>query len=304
MPSFWNVGAIFFSLLAGLSQANLLDDTHMLKRYTQAVEVPPAATHFPSTILPGNGSAVGTSTRVLLPTSTRQLIDATTLHSLHSQRVPAHPTGSISVSSSEGGGTSVTSIEVDWTGLLPVTPSVSQSFRGTTHQPTGEDPAATEPSTGTTSDPDTSFDDGSGRATEPSTTDISLHPTSVTLSDNRWAHPRTHHHHYKQDDLGLVNLRTRLHQYPRCYEDHSAAVNNDGGGQCGIGDGLSKKGLREACDRAINKYEDDTVYSDYVSRYSRESAKENDGIIICGHIRLSNSCTIIMDYCTNCKTRG
>ena len=83
-----------------------------------------------------------------------------------------------------------------------------------------------------------------------------------------------------------------------------AAVNNDGGGQCGIGDGLSKKGLREACDRAINKYEDDTVYSDYVSRYSRESAKENDGIIICGHIRLSNSCTIIMDYCTNCKTRG
>ncbi|EXM18285.1 hypothetical protein V3481_006152 [Fusarium oxysporum f. sp. vasinfectum] len=85
MPSFWNVGAIFFSLLAGLSQANLLDDTHMLKRYTQAVEVPPAATHFPSTILPGNGSAVGTSTRVLLPTSTRQLIDATTLHSLHSR---------------------------------------------------------------------------------------------------------------------------------------------------------------------------------------------------------------------------
>ncbi|KAF4498849.1 hypothetical protein FAGAP_4970 [Fusarium agapanthi] len=137
------------------------------------------------------------------------------------------------------------------------------------------------------------------------------------------------------------------------------AVDNDGGGQCGTGDGLSKKGLREACDRAIDKYDDDTVYSDYASRYSRstkgilvaasvgqaacvakfqcddygigmkgsdikrrklwsasdkthanrkfssrESAKENDGVDICGHIRLSNSCTIIMDYCTNCKTRG
>ncbi|KAH7466731.1 hypothetical protein FOMA001_g16518 [Fusarium oxysporum f. sp. matthiolae] len=217
-------------------------------------------------------------------------------------------TGSISVLSSDGGGTSVTSIEVDWTGLLPVTSSVSQSFRETTHQPTGEDPAATEPSTGTTSDPDTSFDDGSGRATEPSTTDISLHPTSVTLSDNRWAHPTTHHHHYRQDDLGVTKItqsvgvgETSTVSTPL---PSQAAVDNDGGGQCGIGDGLSKKGLREACDRAINKYEDDTVYSDYVSRYSRESAKENDGIIICGHIRLSNSCTIIMDYCTNCKTRG
>ncbi|EWZ30700.1 hypothetical protein FOCG_07840 [Fusarium oxysporum f. sp. radicis-lycopersici 26381] len=93
MPSFWNVGAIFFGLLAGLSQANLLGDTHMLKRYPQAVEVPSAATHFPSTILPGNGSAVGTSTRVLLPTSTRQLIYATTLHSLHSRESTGVSTG-------------------------------------------------------------------------------------------------------------------------------------------------------------------------------------------------------------------
>ncbi|KAH7194600.1 hypothetical protein DER44DRAFT_848990 [Fusarium oxysporum] len=93
MTSFWNVGAIFFSLLAGLSQANLLGDTHMLKRYPQAVEVPPAAAHSPSTILPGNGSAVSTSTRVLLPTSTRQLIDATTLHSLHSRESTGVSTG-------------------------------------------------------------------------------------------------------------------------------------------------------------------------------------------------------------------
>ncbi|PNP55400.1 hypothetical protein FNYG_15508 [Fusarium nygamai] len=120
------------------------------------------------------------------------------------------------------------------------------------------------------------------------------------------------------------------------------AVDNDGGGQCGTGDGLSKKGLREACDRAINKFDDETIYRDYASRYSRstkgilvaasfgqaacvakfqcddygigmkgsdikearESAKEDDGVDICGHIRLSNSCTIILDYCTNCKTRG
>ncbi|KAF4435913.1 hypothetical protein FACUT_6832 [Fusarium acutatum] len=117
------------------------------------------------------------------------------------------------------------------------------------------------------------------------------------------------------------------------------AVDNDGGGQCGTGDGLSKKGLREACDRAINKFDDDAIYSDYASRYSRstkgilvaasfgqaaciakfqcddygigmkgsdikearESAKENGGVDICGHISLSNSCVIIMDYCTNCK---
>ncbi|RYC83840.1 hypothetical protein BFJ63_vAg13314 [Fusarium oxysporum f. sp. narcissi] len=202
-------------------------------------------------------------------------------------------TGSISVLSSDGGGTSVTSIEVDWTGLLPVTSSVSQSCRETTHQPTGEDPAATEPSTGTTSDPDTSFDDGS----EPITTTIDR--TILVWST------------YVLDYINIPGV-TKITQSVGVGETSTvstplpsqAAVDNDGGGQCGIGDGLSKKGLREACDRAINKYEDDTVYSDYVSRYSRESAKENDGIIICGHIRLSNSCTIIMDYCTNCKTRG
>ncbi|EMT67238.1 hypothetical protein FOC4_g10005310 [Fusarium odoratissimum] len=225
MTSFWNVGAIFFSLLAGLSQANLLGDTHMLKRYPQAVEVPPAAAHSPSTILPGNGSAVGTSTRVLLPTSTRQLIDATTLHSLHSRE-------------------------------------------------------STGVSTGTGTDGNV----GNG-ASEPPViqlgASLSRRVTKITQS------------------VGVGETSTVSTPLPS-----QTAVDNDGGGQCGTGDGLSKKGLREACDRAINKYEDDKIYSDYVSRYSRESSKENDGIIICGHIRLSNSWTIIMDYCTNCKTRG
>lgn len=63
-----------------------------------------------------------------------------------------------------------------------------------------------------------------------------------------------------------------------------AAVDNDGGGQCGIGDGLSKKGLREACDRAINKYEDDTVYSDYVSRYSRERVPRRMTVLLSADI--------------------
>ncbi|KAF5616191.1 uncharacterized protein FTJAE_13046 [Fusarium tjaetaba] len=199
MPSFWNVGAISFSLLAGICQANLLGDTHLLKRYPQAVEVPPAASNLPSTILPGNGSIVGTSIRVLLPTSTRQLVEATTLYSRESSSVgtdtatdnsvgdgasdpPSHPTGSISVSSSEGGSTSVTPVVVDWTGLLPVTPSAIQSFRGTTYESSVENPAATEPSTGTTIDPDIPLRDGSGTTTEPSTTEISLRPTSMTLS--------------------------------------------------------------------------------------------------------------------------
>lgn len=47
------------------------------------------------------------------------------------------------------------------------------------------------------------------------------------------------------------------------------AVDNDGSGQCGTSDGLSKKGLGEACDRAINQFEDDTIYKDYAKRYSR-----------------------------------
>ncbi|KAG5787654.1 hypothetical protein H9Q69_013279 [Fusarium xylarioides] len=120
------------------------------------------------------------------------------------------------------------------------------------------------------------------------------------------------------------------------------AVDNDGGGQCGTSDGLSKKGLGEACDRAINEFDADTIYKGYTTRYSRsdkgilmfasvgqaaciakfecddygigmkgsdiiaarENAKKNDGIWMCGHIRLSNSCSVVMDYCTNCDNRG
>ncbi|KAF4963500.1 hypothetical protein FSARC_8509, partial [Fusarium sarcochroum] len=120
------------------------------------------------------------------------------------------------------------------------------------------------------------------------------------------------------------------------------AVDNDGNGQCGTSDSLSKSGLGDACNRAINSFDDDTVYTGYTTRYSRstkgllmaasfgqaaciakfecddygigmkgsdikaarEKAKEDDGIWICGHIRLSNSCSVVMDYCTNCKSRG
>ncbi|KAK2926411.1 hypothetical protein FoTM2_013277 [Fusarium oxysporum f. sp. vasinfectum] len=120
------------------------------------------------------------------------------------------------------------------------------------------------------------------------------------------------------------------------------AVDNDGGGQCGTSDSLSKVGFGDACDRAIDGFDDDTVYTGYTSRYSRltkgilmfaswgqaacvanfecddygigmkgsdiiaarEKAKKDDGIWICGHIRLSNSCSIIMDYCTNCHSTG
>jgi hypothetical protein len=120
------------------------------------------------------------------------------------------------------------------------------------------------------------------------------------------------------------------------------AVDNDGGGQCGTSDSLSKQGFGDACDRAINRFDADTVYTGYTSRYSRltkgllmaasvgqaaciakfecddygigmkgsdiinarEKAKEDDSIWICGHIRLSNSCSIVTDYCTNCKSTG
>ncbi|KAF5011126.1 hypothetical protein FDECE_2734 [Fusarium decemcellulare] len=120
------------------------------------------------------------------------------------------------------------------------------------------------------------------------------------------------------------------------------AVDNDGSGQCGTSDGLSKSGLGEACDRAIGEFEDDTIYTGYTTRYSRskkgilmvasmgqaaciakfscddygigmsgrlikearEKAKSDDNIWMCGHIELSNSCKVVMDYCTNCNNEG
>jgi hypothetical protein len=53
---------------------------------------------------------------------------------------------------------------------------------------TGQDPAVTELSTGVTSDTDTSFDAGSGRAIEP-TTDTSLQKIPITSSDTSVALP-------------------------------------------------------------------------------------------------------------------
>ncbi|KAH7224159.1 meiotically up-regulated gene 117 protein [Fusarium oxysporum] len=37
---------------------------------------------------------------------------------------------------------------------------------------------------------------------------------------------------------------------------------------------------------------------------ARENAKKNDNIWMCGHIELSNSCKVVMDYCTNCNNEG
>ncbi|KAJ4263313.1 hypothetical protein NW762_006131 [Fusarium torreyae] len=47
------------------------------------------------------------------------------------------------------------------------------------------------------------------------------------------------------------------------------AVDSDGGGQCETSDSLSKDGFGDACDRAINSFDDDTMYTGYTSRYSR-----------------------------------
>jgi hypothetical protein len=64
--------------------------------------------------------------------------------------------------------------------------------------------------------------------------------------------------------LGLGPARTLATPVPT-----QTAVDNDGSGQCGTSDGLSKGGLGEACDRAINEFEDNTIYTGYTSRYSR-----------------------------------
>lgn len=49
------------------------------------------------------------------------------------------------------------------------------------------------------------------------------------------------------------------------------AVDNDGSGQCGTSDKLSKDGLGDACDRAINDFDADTIYTGYTTRYSRST---------------------------------
>jgi hypothetical protein len=49
------------------------------------------------------------------------------------------------------------------------------------------------------------------------------------------------------------------------------AVDNDGSGQCSTSDSLSKTGLGDACDRAISVFDDDTIYTDYTTRYSRST---------------------------------
>jgi hypothetical protein len=148
MVSVCQFGAMFFALLTELSQANLLGDAHLLKRYPQADDLPPAATHLTGTTLLNNGSAIRTSIHILPPTSTRQLVDGSTLHSLHSfestgvntgtgtdgsiddgtSEALSLPTRSISVPTSEGEGTPATPIEVDWTGLFPGTPSTKEPF--------------------------------------------------------------------------------------------------------------------------------------------------------------------------------
>ncbi|KAG7409136.1 hypothetical protein Forpe1208_v011235 [Fusarium oxysporum f. sp. rapae] len=178
------LGVILLGLLARMSQANLLGDAHPLKRYSQVYDVPPVATHLASDVLSGNSNATRTSIRVLLPTSTLRMVDATSLSSpllfestgLETEtntiayidhgtsEALSQTTEIISDPVSDGQGTSATSIEVDWTRLLPVTPSIWKSFFKTTH-------------------PDTSYDTGSGRATEPATTDISLQPTPIANSD-------------------------------------------------------------------------------------------------------------------------
>lgn len=47
------------------------------------------------------------------------------------------------------------------------------------------------------------------------------------------------------------------------------AVDNDGSGQCGTSDKLSKQGLGDACDGAIAHFEDDVIYKGYTTRYDR-----------------------------------
>lgn len=185
---------IFLGLLVTLSQANILGDAHLLKRYPQVYGVSPVSTHSANDVLPGHGNATRTSIRILLPASTLRMIDGTSLSSTSlfestsletetktnayidhgTSEVLSQTTESISDPVSDDQGISATSIELDWTGLLPVTPSTGEPFFKTTRLSTGQVPATTDPITGVTPEPNTSYNTGSSRATEPTTTDISL----------------------------------------------------------------------------------------------------------------------------------
>ncbi|KAF4469512.1 hypothetical protein FALBO_3603 [Fusarium albosuccineum] len=112
------------------------------------------------------------------------------------------------------------------------------------------------------------------------------------------------------------------------------ANNNKGSSQCGS--------LDDACSRALDGFEDDTIYKDYVSRYARiksgiivvasfgqagctaqfkcddyglgmsgkhikeavDYMKENNDVNKCGTAYLSNTCQITLNYCTNCHHDG
>ncbi|KAF4988867.1 hypothetical protein FGRMN_9509 [Fusarium graminum] len=112
------------------------------------------------------------------------------------------------------------------------------------------------------------------------------------------------------------------------------AVDDEGTGQCGTSDVDSKTGLRRACEGAIAHFGDDTIYKGYTTRYdrsskgllalfsafqagcivkfscddygigmsgrlikkAREDAMLKRGFGLCGHIKLSNSCSIVVDY--------
>jgi len=111
-------------------------------------------------------------------------------------------------------------------------------------------------------------------------------------------------------------------------------ANNKGSRQC--------HSIDDACERAYNQFEDDVVYTDYVSRYARiksgiivlasfgqagctvqwkcddygigmkgkdikdaiQYMKDNDGVSKCGTAYLSNTCQVTMNYCTNCHHDG
>ncbi|KAJ5775420.1 uncharacterized protein N7511_000431 [Penicillium nucicola] len=110
-------------------------------------------------------------------------------------------------------------------------------------------------------------------------------------------------------------------------------VNNKGSSQCSSVD--------DACQRAYEQFEDDTVYSDFASYTAKiqsgmvmvasfgqagcvaqykcddygfgmtgrqikdavEYMKDNDGIKKCGTTYLSNSCHVTLNYCTSCKAQ-
>ncbi|KAJ6002069.1 hypothetical protein N7522_007296 [Penicillium canescens] len=185
-------------------------------------------------------------------------------------------------------------------------------------------------------------------------TDYTTFPSSITPESTATQAPTTATPEpiIKTEDGNIISYPSRTLEYGEVYGKQytftngagspvtleTAAptqtdANNKGSSQC--------KSVDDACQRAYEQFEDDTVYSDFASYTAKiqsgmvmvatfgqagcvaqykcddygfgmtgrqikdavEYMKDNDGVEKCGTTYLSNSCHVTLNYCTSCKSQ-